>query len=181
MRTAFWIIYAGFLLTQIYISYRFIRVGNKVYLKSVLTTNVVFALYVTAEVVFAIGVPYLLRLFVIATIFVHTFIGYFKERYTRSMIFDRYLHAGGTFAFALFLYSLLSRLMSVSISPKFFAAVIVTFTGLVAGTLFEIMEFTIDQRTGLQTQRSLKDTMTDLVCDTIGTILAGVAAFFFML
>ena len=181
MRIAFWIIYPAFLLTQVFIAYRFIRVGNKIYLKSVLTANILFGLYVAADEIFGIGVPYLLRLFVIAAIFAHTFIGYFKERYTRSMVFDRYLHAGGTFAFALFLFSLLSLLMDASIAPRFFAAVMVAFTGMTAGAVFEVIEFIIDQKVGIQTQRNLKDTMTDLICDVIGAALAGVAAFFFML
>ena len=58
----FWVVYAGFLLTEIFIAYRYISTGNKLYLKSVLVTNILFALYVTADEVFGIGVPYLVRI-----------------------------------------------------------------------------------------------------------------------
>lgn len=181
MRIAFWIIYIAFLLTQAFIVYHFIRVGNKIYLKSVLITNILFGLYVAADEIFGIGVPYLLRILVVVTLFVHNFIGYYLKRYTRSMMFDRYLHAGGSFAFALFLYSFLSLLTGGSAAPRLFAAVMVAFTGIAAGAVFEIDEFFIDQRAGIEAQRSLKDTMTDLICDVIGSALAAVAAFFFML
>ena len=181
MRSAFWIIYAVFLLTQVYLAYRYISTGNRMYFKSLLVTNLVFGLYVAADEIFGIGVPYLLRLLVIAALFIHTFFGYFKDRYTRSKVFDRYLHAGGSFAYALFLYSLLSRLLNASVSSKLFGAIMVAFTGIAAGAMFEIIEFAIDRKMPVKTQRGLKDTDVDLLCDVIGSVLAGIVAYFFML
>lgn len=177
----FWIVYAGFLLTEIFIAYRYISTGNKMYMKSVLVTNVLFALYVAADEIFGIGVPYLVRILAIIAMFIHTFFGYFKDRYTRSHIFDRYLHAYGSFAYALFLYSLITRLIHAEVSPKLFGAIAVAFTGIAAGAIFEIIEYFIDKRMPVKTQRGLKDTDVDLICDVIGSVAAGVAAYFFML
>jgi uncharacterized membrane protein YjdF len=181
LRVAFWIIYAAYLLSQVFIAFRYLGTGNKLYLKSLLVSNILFALYVAADEIFGIGVPYPLRMLVVASLFVHIFFGYFKDRYTRSKVFDRYLHAGGTLVYALFLYALLSRLMSASVVPKLFAAVLVAFTGIAAGAIFELVEFVIDLRMPVKTQRDLKDTDVDLLCNAIGAVLAGVAAYFFML
>ena len=181
MAILFWIVYAVFLLIEIFIAYRYISTGNKLYMKSVLVTNIVFALYVIADEVFGIGVPYLVRILAIAAMFIHTFFGYFKDRYTRSHIFDRYLHAYGCFAYALFIYSFISQLLHAEVSPKLFGGIMVAFTGIAAGAVFEIIEYFIDKRMPVKTQRGLKDTDVDLICDVIGSIAAGVAAYLFML
>lgn len=177
MAIVFWIVYALYLLAEAFIAYRFISTGNKLYLKSVLVSNVLFALYVAADEFFAIGVPHLLRLFVIAAMFIHTFIGYYKDRYTRSHKFDRYLHAYGCFAYALFLYSLLTRLIAAQVKPMLFEAIMVAFTGIAIGAIFELIEFLIDQKMPVKTQRGLIDTDVDLICDVIGSVLAGAASY----
>ncbi len=181
MPIVFWILYAVFLMTQGFILYRYISTGNKMYVKSVLTTNILFALYVAADEIFGIGVPYLIRCMVIVALFIHTFFGYFKDLYTRSQTFDRYIHTYGSFAYALFFYILLSRLVGASVSPKCFAAVMVAFTGIAAGGVFEIIEYFVDKKMPVKTQRGLKDTDVDLICDVIGSVLAGVAAYLFWL
>ena len=181
MGIVFWIVYAVFLLVEAFIAYRYISTGNKLYLKSVLVTNILFALYVAADEIFGIGVPYLVRILAITAIFIHTFFGYFKDRYTRSKVFDRYMHAYGSFAYALFLYSLITQLLLVEVSPKLFGAIMVAFTGITAGAVFEIIEYLIDSKMPVKTQRGLKDTDVDLICDVIGSAAAGVAAYFWML
>lgn len=181
MGIVFWIIYAAFLLVEAFIAYRYISTGNKMYMKSVLTTNILFAVYVAADEIFGIGVPYLVRTLAIIAMFIHTFFGYYKDRYTRSKVFDRYQHTFGSFAYALFFYSLISRLLLVEVSPKVFGAIMVLFTGITAGAVFEIIEYFIDKKMPVKTQRGLKDTDVDLICDVIGSAAAGIAAYFFML
>ena len=181
LRAAFWIIYTATLLSQAYIAFRYHSTGNRMYFHALLVTNILFALYVAADEIFGIGVPYLLRLLVVAVMFVDTYFGYFKDRYTRSKVFDRYLHTGGSLAFALFLYSLLSRLTNASVTPKLFAAVLVAFTGIAVGAIFELIEFAIDRKMPVKMQHGLKDTDVDLLCDVIGSVLAGAAAYLFML
>jgi hypothetical protein len=149
--------------------------------KSVLTVNILFALYVVADEIIGIGVPYLVRCLVIIAMFFHIFFGFFKDRYTRSKVFDRYLHTYGSFAYALFFYALLSRVMDASVTPKFFAAVMVVFTGITAGGVFETIEYFVDKKMPVKTQRGLKDTDVDLIGDVIGSVVAGAAAYFFML
>lgn len=177
MSIVYWIFYATFLLTQGFIAYRYIDTGNKLYLKPLLITNILFGLYVVAEVIFDIGVPYLLRGLVIIALFIHTFFGYFKDLYTRSKTFDRYVHAFGSFAYALFFYTLLSQLTNTSVTSKLFGAVMVTFTGIAVGAVFETIEYAIDRKMPVKTQRGLKDTDMDLICNGIGSIAAGVAAY----
>jgi hypothetical protein len=181
MSIVFWIVYVLFVLTQVFIAYRYISTGNKLYVKSVVTTNILFGLYVAADEIFGIGVPYLVRCLVIIALFMHTFFGYFKDLYTRSQTFDRYVHTFGSFAYALFFYSLLSLVFGASVTPKLFAAVMLVFTGIAAGGVFEIIEYFVDKRMPVKTQRGLKDTDVDLICDVIGSVAAGVAAYFFML
>ncbi len=176
----YWVLYAAFLLTQGFIAVRYITTGNKLYFKSLFITNILFGLYVAAEAIFDIGVPEILRCLVIIALFVHTFFGYFKDLYTRSQTFDRYLHAYGSFAYALFLYALLSKLTNASVTPRLFTAVMVTFTGIAAGALFEIVEYAIDAKMPVKTQRGLKDTDMDLIFDVIGSIAAGAAAYFLL-
>ncbi len=181
MSIVFWIVYAVYLLTQVFIAYRYISTGNKLYMKSVLTSNILFALYVAADEIFGIGVPYLIRCFVIVAMFLHTFFGYFKDLYTRSKTFDRYVHAYGCFSYALLLYLLLARSFAASVTPKLFGAIMVVFTGVAIGAVFEIVEYFIDKKMPVKTQRGLKDTDVDLISDVIGSLAAGVAAYLFWL
>ncbi len=180
MPTFFWILYTAFLLSQVFIAIRYLTTGNKMYFQSLLVTNILFGLYVAADAVFTIGVPFFIRCLVIVALFIHTFFGYFKDFYTRSQTFDRYLHAFGSFAFALFFYSLFLKLMAAAVTPPLFAAVMVTFTGIAVGAIFEIIEFAIDTKMPVKTQRDLKDTDMDLVFDVIGSVAAGAAAYFFL-
>ncbi len=180
MPTFFWIFYAAFLLSQVIIAIRYLTTGNKMYFQSLLATNILFGLYVAADAVFTIGVPYLIRCLVIIALFIHTFFGYFKDLYTRSQTFDRYLHAFGSFAFALFFYTLFVQLMGASVTPPLFAAVMVMFTGIAVGAIFEIIEFAIDTKMPVKTQRDLKDTDMDLIFDVFGSVAAGAVAYFFL-
>ena len=179
----FWIIYAVFLLTQGFIAYHFIRTNNILYLKSILVSNALFALYVIAEAVFQINVPYLLRILVIAILFIHSYYGYFKNRFTWSKVFDRYLHVFGTTVFTLFLYNILILLVKPSIYPKVFEAVFVFTFGITVGTLFEIFEFSGDQtmHEPVKMQKGLKDTNVDLICDLFGSLIAAIIAYLFIL
>jgi uncharacterized membrane protein YjdF len=178
MSTIFWVLYVVFLLTQGFIAYRFISTGNKMYATSILAANIAFGLYIAAEEIFNIGVPYIFRCLVIVALFIHTFFGYFKDQYTRSKTFDRYLHAFGSFAYALFFYALLAQLMDAAVTSKVFIAVMVTFTGITVGTVFEIIEYFIDRKMPVKTQRGLIDTDADLICDVIGSVVAGVVTYF---
>lgn len=180
MSIVYGVLYAAFLLTQGFIGVRYITTGNKLYFKALLIPNLLFGLYVAAEAIFDIGVPEIIRCFVIIALFIHTFFGYFKDLYTRSKTFDRYLHAYGSFAFALFFYTLLSQLMNASVTPKLFGAVLAAFTGIAMGALFEIVEFAIDVKMPVKTQRGLKDTDMDLIFDVIGSAAAGAAVFFLL-
>ena len=181
MPIVFWIVYSIYVLVQVFIAYRYIRTDNRLYLKSLLVSNILFAAYVLADEAFGIGVPYLIRCLVIVAMFVHTFFGYFKDLYTRSQTFDRYLHVYGCFAYALFFYSLFTRIFGASVSPAPFAALMVAFTGMTVGGVFEIIEYLIDRGMPVKTQRGLKDTDVDLICDAIGSAAAGIAAWIFML
>lgn len=180
MSIAFWLVFSVYILIQGFIAYHFIRSDNKYYLKAILSSNVIFILYVIAELIFDIGVPYLIRILAIAALFIHTVFGYFKDRYTRSKVFDRYMHAFGTFAYSLFIYELLFCLLQPSISPRIYETLFVFVLGIALGTLFEICEFIIDQNTPVKTQRDLKDTDVDLICDVIGSLVAAIVVYLFM-
>jgi uncharacterized membrane protein YjdF len=181
MRTFFWISYVVFLLIQGYITHRFIRTKNKLYLRSVLFSNVLFGLYLIADAVFDIGVPYFIRFLGITALFIHTFFGYFKDRYTRSKVFDRFLHVFGTTAFTLLLYEILVGLIKPDVHPRGFNVLFVFVLGIAIGALFEIVEFFIDLKAPVKSQRDLKDTDVDLICDVIGSSIAALAVLLFIL
>ncbi|MEA4969981.1 MAG: hypothetical protein VB051_05535 [Candidatus Pelethousia sp.] len=179
----FWIIYIIFLVSQGFIAYRFIHMGNMLYLKAILASNTLFALYVIAEAIFKINVPPLLRILVIGVLFVQNYFGYFKDRFIHSKVFDRYLHIFGTTVFTLFLYNILILLVHPYMYPKIIEAVFVFTFGIAVGALFEVFEFSGDQlmHESVKMQKGLKDTNVDLICNSLGSLIAAIIAYSFIL
>lgn len=128
---------------------------------------------------------FVILLLLIAIIGDHT-LGYSFDLYNRSTHYDRYLHAFGTFSFALFFYLLLSQLFNhfalPIAAPKLYTAIFVSTIGISLGCIFEIVEFISDSKSKGQKhpkhQRGLRDTNFDLISDVIGAVLAGVCSLF---
>ena len=87
----------------------------------------------------------------------------------------------GTFAYALLLYGIIDGLLKPSVSPRLYAALFIVALGIAVGAVFETVEYFVDKTMPVKTQRGLKDTDVDLICDVIGAALAGIAAYLFWL
>ncbi len=176
----FIIIFIAFSLAELWIVIRFILQKNRLYLQAVLTMFTAIFLYILSDLIFGIGVPRLVLLTVMVSIFAQAYFGYYKDLFMRSRVFDRYLHAFGTFSFALFFYSLLDIIMNPSITPKLFISVFVFTLGMTVGVVFEIIEFVLDKIKHTRMQKDLKDTDFDMVFDIIGSVCAAAVAYFFL-
>lgn len=176
----FIMIFIAFSLAEIWIVIRFALMKNQLYLQAVLTMFILLFLYILSDLIFDIGVPKLILLSVMVSIFIQSFLGYYMDLFMRSKVFDRYLHAFGTFSFALFFYSILNIILSPSASPKIFVSIFVFTLGITVGVIFEIIEFVLDKIKHTKMQKNLKDTDFDMIFDIIGSLLAAATAYFFL-
>ncbi len=124
--------------------------------------------------------PAFILALVILAVLTHTLLGECVDLYHKSMVFDRYLHLGGSFSFALFAYSIIHHLLRPVGLHWLYVALFVTALGMAIGVVFEIMEYLHDVRSPKKpvSQHGLKDTDTDLIFNTIGSVLAGIASIF---
>lgn len=113
------------------------------------------------------------RIMVILTIILHNFFGEYLNLYNSPVIFDKPLHFFGTFAFSLFIYSILTKIIDTKNIPKLFIFIFIISLGISLGTCFEIAEFLSDSVLKTNCQKGLIDTDLDLVFDILGAILAG--------
>lgn len=177
----FIVIFIAYTFAEAFIVYSFAKQKNKLYLQSTLTISLLFFVYVLGDLIFGFGVSRLILVLVMTSIFIQTFFGYYKNLFMRSIVFDRYLHAFGSFSFALFFYSLLDKILRPTVTPKLYAAIFVFALGIAIGALFEIIEFTFDNAKHTKMQKNLKDTDLDLIFNVIGSALAAVASYFFIM
>ena len=103
--------------------------------------------------------------------------GQYLEYYITSTVFDKVLHAFGTYVFSLFFYILTLQLLTYPLTRSF-AFIFVFCLGTSFGTLYEIMEFIVDTTTkpSFPGQLSLYDTDMDLVADMCGAVAAATHA-----
>lgn len=102
----------------------------------------------------------------------------------RSAAYGRVLHLFRCFSFALFLYGVFLNLFGPVHPGGYLPAVVVT-AGIASGTVFELFEFVTDSRPKKrlipQRRRGPEDTEYGLLFDTVGALLAGIAARFLFL
>ena len=120
-------------------------------------------------------------LFVLASLFLGEVQGYYQKFWW----WDLLLHGASGVLLGIFGFLLVHLLnekedFHLSLKPSFVAFFAFLFA-LGVGTLWEIMEFTIDQTFGTSMQKSgLKDTMGDLIVDCIGAFLITVPGYFYL-
>lgn len=113
--------------------------------------------------------------FAMLTALGHALIGQYFDIYNKSKHYDRYLHAFGSFSYALFSYSLIEKTVA-PIGSKLNLFFFVTALGISLGVFLEIIEFSQDCVAGTENQKGLVDTNVDLIADVIGSIIAGLLA-----
>ncbi len=179
--TIFIVFFIAYALIEAFIIYSFAIQKNKLLLQATLTSSLLFFLYVLADIFFGIDVSKLILVLVMISIFIQTFFGYYKNLFMRSMVFDRYLHAYGSFSYALFFYSLIDKILKPVITPKLYAVIFVFVLGIAIGAVFEIIEFLFDKTKHTKMQKNLKDTDLDMIFNVIGSALAAFVSYFFII
>lgn len=133
-----------------------------------------FFLFIQYKYAFKINI-YIIML-VLISIIGNNFIGDYMDLYNSTKHYDRFLHALGSFSFALFFYSILDKLVLHITSPKYYVSIFVATIGISLGCIYEIYEFILDSTLNYNNQHGLKDTNFDLLSDVIGSIIAAITA-----
>ena len=154
--------------------------GKKAYAKSVLKSYILYTLLFLALWIFKVNIPSYIIFLTMLMVLANCFIGYYHRYYVRSKTFDRFLHAFGAFSFSLMAFLTLNHFISTG-SSTLFKALSVFFVGNTLGLIFELAEACHDSKNKVKDQRGLKDTDFDMFCDAIGSALAAVFAYFFIL
>lgn len=174
------LVWAAFIILtaiEAYIVFRLARQKEPVLIKNVIPAYLLFTAYVLIAHFTRLRVPDVVMIIAMASLFVHTFLGYYLRLYGRTKTFDRGCHAFGCFAYSMLAYFTLTALFSEAIPPAL-AGIIIASLGITLGVFVEIIEFVFDLRKHIEIklQRGLRDTNFDLLSDVIGSALAGVFA-----
>lgn len=117
--------------------------------------------------------------FLMATLY----LGEVKDYYENIWWWDIMLHVGSAIGFGLTGVILMlilvrgNRLTAAPITVSFFAFCF----AVMIGVLWEILEFTMDQTLGTNTQKSgLDDTMWDLIVDCLGALVGAAAGWIYL-
>jgi hypothetical protein len=167
-------------IVEIYIVYKLIKKKNKTILKQATFPLIVFFLYLIAVYLLNLNIPYYVLLLSLLTVFIDALVGRYLDYYNKSKTFDRFLHAFGTFSFALLFFYTLINLTEPG-GSKFLQAAFIAAIGIANGAAFEIIEFAIDskqkQKQNIKHQRGLKDTNFDIIFNIIGSLSAALFAY----
>ncbi|KAF5072959.1 hypothetical protein DSECCO2_196660 [anaerobic digester metagenome] len=156
--------------------------GDIPYAKEALSTYIFYTIFFVAIWIFQIEIPTYILLLTMLTILFACFLGHYLGGYTKSRTFDRYLHAFGSFSFALVTYCTLDNFISTG-SSILFQAIFIFCAGNTLGVFFELIEMCHDvsKKDEPKTQKGLRDTDMDMLCNLIGSTLAAVFSFFWLL
>lgn len=146
---------------------------------SSLTIYILISIVFLAIWIFDLKVPHYIILLTMLSVFMTCFFGLYMEWFSRSKVFDRYVHALTSFSVALLTYCLIENLF-VEGGSNAFRAVFVFTIGMTLGATFELIEAAHDTKSNIKDQKGLKDTNADLIADLIGSLLAGVFAYIFL-
>lgn len=165
----------AFFLIQVLVMFGLVGKGYPGFVRGTAVPTCLIIIYTFFETKYGIYMSNYVRAVVLVSIICDSFLGQYLEYYLISTVFDKVLHAFGTYSFSLFFYILMIQLLSNPISRSF-RFILVVCLGLSLGTFYEIMEFFVDMTTkpAFPGQPSLLDTNLDLVADLIGAITAAI-------
>lgn len=175
------IVFAVFTVIELYISIKFAKSNQTPLLKQTVLSYALFAILLIVLALFKIKIPQYILIMVVTTFFVHSFFGNYLDLYNRSQHFDRYLHLFGSFANALFVYFIIIKSINPTVSSKLYSALFVVTLGISIGAFFEILEYSQDSKKNSNHQKGLVDTDFDIIFNVIGSAIAGVFAYFFVI
>jgi len=130
-----------------------------------------------------IQIPIELQFIILVFIYATLFLGEIHGYYNKYFWWDDILHFGSAIVFGLIGFTILCIMYSKE-KIKAKPIVIATFSFFFAvgiGAIWEIFEFSMDQFFGFNMQKSgLMDTMSDLIMDTLGALIASIFGFFYL-
>lgn len=169
---------------------RLFQVKKKTYAKSALSVYIFYTAVFLAIWILKIAVPSYLLLLTMLTILGACFFGHYLDYYTKSKTFNRYLHGFGSFSFSLLTYCILVHYIEDG-GSLLFRALFVFLAGNTLGIIFELIEMRHDKKTSKKRQEKLKnteksqkglmDTDMDILFNLIGSALAAIFAYFWLL
>lgn len=136
----------------------------------------------------AMYLPRFLQAIMMIFVFLSMYLGEINRFYAKIPLFDKFLHTSsglilGVIGF-IFVYTINdNKNVGVKLSP-FFACVFAFTFAVAAGAIWEIYEFTCDQLFNWNMQNwkatGVKDTMWDIVVDTIGALSCSIIGYFYI-
>lgn len=131
----------------------------------------------------AFTIPVFLNVFIIASAFLHAF-GLAVNIYVLGGSYDTITHTLSSMTVSICIFMVLACFQYYAKGAvNFTGRALAFFTALLGMTFsvyWEVIEYSSDILTGSVTQYSPYDTLTDLVCDFTGTLLASVFVGFYM-
>lgn len=175
------IVYLAVIALLVYGAVKLYSSNKPEYGKAVLASLIFYTVVLVAIWVFNIEVPPYQILLSMLTVFISCFIGHYLQLYNKSKVFDRYLHAFGTFSFALFTFSILDDFLLAG-GSRLYQALFIVFLGNTLGVMFELFEMSHDIKPNVpRAQKGLIDTDMDQLFNLIGSILAGAVAYIWII
>lgn len=169
-----WLLNSSYFLINLLIALGFLFKGPVNQIANPITTSLFYLGVMLLERFSAFKLKYYLRGLVLLTLVGHSLIGEYYRAYYTTAYFDNLLHFAGTFAFALLSYEILNSFIKIRSShPALLAFILTALLGICLGTLFELLEFSLDQLFKEHNQFGLMDTDLDLLYDVLGSSMAG--------
>jgi len=158
-----------------------LRSKNKtVAFKSTAISFGLFLILAFLRLFFNLILPYYILLLTIIILVLNSYVGYYLNLYNKSKVFDRYLHAFGSFTFSLLFYYLLSNFMDYGGSETY-RTLFIFLLGIALGSLYEVIEYVSDRKNTTKMQKGLKDTNLDNVGNIVGSLVSAVLAYWLIL
>lgn len=134
---------------------------------------------------FRVSIPPEFELLAVIFVYASLFLGEFHGFYVKFWWWDILLHAGSGLILGIFGFLLVYVLnehdsLEMHMKPSFVGLFAFMFA-LGMGTIWEIVEFILDQSLGMNTQKGgLVDTMTDLMVDGIGALIISIFGYIYL-
>lgn len=180
MHTVLVIVFILFCAAELYNLSKLKKMNQKLPMQAAIMSFAIFVLLMIIYFLSYLQIPEMLMIFSMAAIWSNTYFGYCRYLFETSRVFDRFMHAYGTFSYTLLFFAILRNFIIMG-GSEFFITLFVFTLGNTIGVLFEIFEFYSDMKKGTHTQQGLKDTDMDMIFNIVGSAAAGLYASVFII
>jgi VanZ family protein len=180
MQTVLTIVFILFCAAELYNVFKLKKMNQKLMMQAALISFSVFVLLMIVYWLVKLKIPEILLIFAMIAIWCNSYFGYSRYLFETSRIFDRFMHAYGTFSYTLLVFAILRNFVQTG-GSKLFVILFVFTLGNTIGALFEIFEFYSDMKKGTHAQQGLKDTNMDMIFNVIGSVAAALYTLLFLI